>query len=275
MTHDTRWLRRKLGGAYEVDLNVSHDGLGSLFHPEGGTIVGDLTERVRNTYGSVFSSLSTNGTTASNVLMIGTAMLDGQDIILNRASHTSLYGAMVIFDARPHYLPTRLDPTFGIPLGASLQEVAALMDQTPKASAVALTAPNYFGVVPPLRRHRRSHHAGDSGAMAELTNLLPADANARFDDPSKEKRERLMEQASGSDAGGQVTRRSADLSRSVAGEFSLVSKTVTCARARGAATIGAVWKLRTAHASLSSACASSCRGCCAMMWRCAARSLRC
>jgi lysine decarboxylase len=175
-----------LYGAYLLDVNVSHDGLGSPFRPEPGTIVGELTERVRATYGSLFSSLSTNGTTASNVLMIGTAMVDGHDIILNRASHTSLYGAMVIFDAHPHYLPTRLDPTFGVPLGASLQEVAALMEQTPEASAVALTAPNYFGVVPPLRDivaevHRRGKLCvvdAAHGAHFRASSLLPEPVEA-------------------------------------------------------------------------------------------------
>ena len=50
------------------------------------------------------------------------------------------------------------------------------------------------------RRHRRFHHARDSGAIAKLRDLLPADAYAKFDlvwfDPSKEKRDRLLEQAS-------------------------------------------------------------------------------
>src|SRR2546425_469729 len=115
-----QWIQNKLRGAYEIDLNVSYDELGSLFHPETDTAVGDLTERVRTTYGSTLSSLSTNGTTASNVLMLGAALCHGREVVLSRSSHTSLYGALVLFDAIPHYVPTELDPMWGVPVGPAV-----------------------------------------------------------------------------------------------------------------------------------------------------------
>lgn len=149
-SHDVQWIRKKLQGVYQIDLNVSYSELGSLFHPALDTAVGDLTEKVRIAYGSIFSSLSTNGTTASNALMLGAILHSGREVILSRGSHSSVYGALVMFDAVPRYVPTKIDPTWGIPVGPSVQDVMRVMDRAPEADVVVLTIPNYFGIVAPV-----------------------------------------------------------------------------------------------------------------------------
>jgi len=175
-------LRRKLRGAYELDGNISFADVGSIFRPQPDTLVGDLTDRIQKMYNSVFSTIGTNGTTGANVLMIGAALHAGDDLIIERASHASIYGAMVIFGAKPYYLKTNTDPHFGLPLGASVEDVATALDAVPTAAAVVLTSPNYFGRVAPIRAiteesHRR--HAlcvvdAAHGAHFRASRLLPS-----------------------------------------------------------------------------------------------------
>lgn len=178
-----KWLRSKLKGAYEIDLNVSYDELGSIFHPEAGTAVGDLTERVRTTYGSALSSLSTNGTTASNVLMLGAALCHGREVVLSRSSHTSLYGALVLFDAIPHYVPTDLDPTWGVPVGPAVDAVVRVLEQAPGADVVALTIPTYFGLVAPVRNLVTAIHQRGQCVVIDAAHGAHFRATPRLPEP--------------------------------------------------------------------------------------------
>lgn len=143
-------IQRRLRGAYELDLNVSYSRLGSLFHPQPATAVGDLTAAVKRLYGSTRLSLGTNGTTASNTLMVLSAAVEGESLIMDRHCHASVYGALVLGGATPHYLPPRFDQDRGVPQVSLTSDVEQALATHPQARAVLVTAPNYYGAQPDL-----------------------------------------------------------------------------------------------------------------------------
>jgi arginine/lysine/ornithine decarboxylase len=70
-----------------------------------------------------------------------------QKIIMPRALHRSVYGAVVLSGAIPIYIEPDYHPDIGFPLAVSVKTIETLLKQHPDVVAIHLTSPNYYGVM--------------------------------------------------------------------------------------------------------------------------------
>jgi len=81
-------------------------------------------------------------------------------VVVNRSLHRSLLLGLVLADLEPCWLPTRIDPVTGMPIGVAVGDVEATLAANPDARAVIVTEPGYLGTLSDLRgiievAHRR------------------------------------------------------------------------------------------------------------------------
>lgn len=86
-----------------------------------------------------------NGSTAGNHAALLATVRPGGAVVLPRASHRSVFAALMLSDAKPVYVPPLYHPDVALPLGADLSRVAKAVRSVSPLAAVHVTAPNYYG----------------------------------------------------------------------------------------------------------------------------------
>jgi ornithine decarboxylase len=130
----------------ECDHSVSVPELGSIFHYDRGTAIAELQEGIAEIYQVPFAWPSPNGTTALNVLSLMTATAPGDEILVQRDSHLSIYAPMIHMGLRPIYLCPHHDRELGMNLGITAEQIQEALEAHPHVRAVFLTYPNYHGI---------------------------------------------------------------------------------------------------------------------------------
>jgi arginine/lysine/ornithine decarboxylase len=114
-------------------------------------------QRAASVFGADRSWFLVNGATVGNLAAVLATVHDGEEIIVARGSHRSVYAGIALAGAIPVYLAPvanhDLDGLFGI----SRADVDRALHDHPGARAVHLTNPSYYGFTI------------DLGAIAELT----------------------------------------------------------------------------------------------------------
>ena len=119
-------------------------GMDCLSHPHG--IIQDAQDRMAAMWGAEHSFLLINGASGGLVAAILTAAGDGDEIILARNCHQSVYNGLALSGAKPVYIqPQRTDQ--GIAGGILPETVADALARYPGANAVVITSPTYEGIV--------------------------------------------------------------------------------------------------------------------------------
>ena len=136
-------LKDWMGPALPYDLGVMY-ALDDLHEPERELKEAqDLTAEL---YGADDCWFSINGTTALIEAMIMGSVGPDEMIIIPREAHRSVISGLVLSGAKPVYMDCQFDERWGIPLGVSLEDAVRTMDAHPKAKAILLVYPNYYGV---------------------------------------------------------------------------------------------------------------------------------
>ena len=136
-------LKDWMGPALPYDLGVMY-ALDDLHEPEGALKEAqDLTAEL---YGADCCWFSINGTTALIEAMIMGTVGPDETIIIPREAHRSVISGLVLSGAKPVYMDCQFDERWGIPLGVSLEDAVKTMEAHPKAKAILLVYPNYYGV---------------------------------------------------------------------------------------------------------------------------------
>ena len=134
-----------------VDLHFpAHDltelpGLDMLHAPEG--VIKRAQERASEIYGSESSFFLVNGGTVGNQGMF-MALADSRGsspgkVLVERQSHRSVMGALVLSGLEPDYIRSIVHPEFKVPLGIAWEG----LNKLPSYSAIHLTYPSYYGTV--------------------------------------------------------------------------------------------------------------------------------
>ena len=85
----------------------------------------------------------------------------GEKIILPRNVHRSVINALVLTGAVPVYVNPEVDQRLGISLGMKREQVAKAIAEHPKAVAVLVNNPTYYGICSDLRAIvKMAHNAG-------------------------------------------------------------------------------------------------------------------
>jgi len=87
------------------------------------------------------------GATQANQALLLAAGRPGDQVIMARSIHRSVFSALVLAGLRPVWLPPRSDPATTLPLGPTPGQLAAALDAAPGATAVWVTEPSYLGTV--------------------------------------------------------------------------------------------------------------------------------
>ena len=138
-----------------MDVN-SMKPLDNLCHPV--SVIREAEELAADAFGAAHAFLMVGGTTSAVQSMVLASVQRGDEIILPRNVHRSVMGALVLCGAIPVYVNPQCDDRLGIPLGMRAEEVAAAIRAHPKARAVLVNNPTYYGVCSDLRTIVRLAH---------------------------------------------------------------------------------------------------------------------
>ena len=165
----------------DVDVN-SMKPLDNLCHPV--SVIREAEELAADAFGAAHAFLMVGGTTSSVQSMVLTTCKRGDEIILPRNVHRSVINALVLCGAIPVYVNPEVDQRLGISLGMTREAVQKAIREHPKAVAVLVNNPTYYGICSDLRAIvRMAHEAGmlcladeAHGTHFYFGNGLPASA---------------------------------------------------------------------------------------------------
>lgn len=131
-----------LGRILDADVPL-HGGLDTI-----GLDAGTLTTAealAAQLWGADWCRFSTGGSTHANQAVALAVGRPGDTVLVTRTAHRSTLLGLVLAGLRPVWLPVRLDPRFGVPLGTSAQDLGRALDAHPEAVGLLLVEPSYVG----------------------------------------------------------------------------------------------------------------------------------
>ena len=126
-----------------IDVN-SMKPLDNLCHPTG--VIKESEQLSAKAFGAAHAFFMVGGTTSAVQTMILACVKHGEEIILPRNVHQSVINALVLCGGIPVYINPQSDKTLGIALGMRVQDVLDAMKQHPKAKAILINNPTYYGI---------------------------------------------------------------------------------------------------------------------------------
>lgn len=156
--------------------------LDDLHHPTG--CIAEAETLAADLYGAASAYFMVNGTTGAIHTMMLATLSPGDEVLLPRNVHRSVFQGLVLAGAIPVYLPPVMDERLGIALGVTTKTVAKALADHPAAKAVLVVYPNYYGVTFDLSSVTALAHARDvtvlvdeaHGAHLRFSEALPPDA---------------------------------------------------------------------------------------------------
>lgn len=140
----------RLLGQRSMDLDVnSMKPLDNLCHPT--SVIREAEMLAARAFGAGHAFFMVNGTTSAVQTMILSACKRGDEIILPRNVHRSVINAMILCGAVPVYVNPKMNDILGISLGMSLADVRRAIEAHPKAKAIFVNNPTYYGICSNLR----------------------------------------------------------------------------------------------------------------------------
>lgn len=134
----------RMENPYEIDI-TEIEGFDNLHQPEG--VLFTLGERISRLYGSGKAFPLVNGSTAGILAGIMAATHRGDEVLLARNSHKSVYHGVILGGLVPNYIyPQKID---GItPFGGYLpSDIEKALIKHPKIRLVIICSPSYEGIV--------------------------------------------------------------------------------------------------------------------------------
>ncbi|MBQ9764749.1 MAG: aminotransferase class I/II-fold pyridoxal phosphate-dependent enzyme [Lachnospiraceae bacterium] len=147
-----------------VDVN-SMKPLDNLCHPI--SVIREAEELAADAFGAAHAFLMVGGTTSAVQSMVLTVCKRGDEIILPRNVHRSVINALVLCGAIPVYVNPEVDHRLGISLGMKREQVARAIKEHPKAVAVLVNNPTYYGICSDLKEIVKLAHDHNMLCLAD------------------------------------------------------------------------------------------------------------
>lgn len=148
----------------EVDVN-SMKPLDNLCHPT--SVIKEAEELAADAFGAEHAFFMVGGTTSAVQSMILFALKAGDEIILPRNVHRSVINAMILCGAVPVYVNPETDERLGISLGMKVSEVKRAIEEHPKAKAVVVNNPTYYGICSDIKSIIKLAHDNNMLVLAD------------------------------------------------------------------------------------------------------------
>ncbi len=129
---------------FEIDY-TEVDGLDDLHEPE--EMFRESMDRAKAFYGTNESYYLVNGSTSGIMAAISAVCSHGDQIIVGRNCHKSVYMAIELLGLDPVYVYPQTNKDTGIVTHIELQKIKECVDNYPDAKAIMLVSPTYEGNV--------------------------------------------------------------------------------------------------------------------------------
>ena len=139
-------LPQPIRNSMQYDL-TELNGLDDYHHPKEA--IKEAEELLTKLYNTDESFFLVNGTTIGNLAMIYATCQYGEQIIVQRNAHKSIFHAIELVGAEPIFVSPKWDEQTKTASYVSLEVMEEAIQQYPFAKAVVLTYPNYYGVCSP------------------------------------------------------------------------------------------------------------------------------
>lgn len=171
---------------YGIDI-TEIDGFDDLHHAEG--ILRDAQQRANRLYGNEGTETFylVNGSTCGVLASVLTVAEKGEEILVARNCHKSVYYAAILQELELRYYYPPLLNEYGICVGVDAGEIDRLLAEYPKCRAVVITSPTYEGIISDISAVAAVVHERDKilivdeahGAHLGLHESMPAGALAQ------------------------------------------------------------------------------------------------
>lgn len=135
-------------------------------HAADGVLKAGMARLARQ-YGNDRSFFLVNGSTCGILSAVRCATAPGDEVIVARNCHRSVYHALALCGLQPHFLPLPTDPATGLCLSVPPQAVAQALEAHPNARLVILTSPTYDGVISDVEAICQVAHAKEIPVLVD------------------------------------------------------------------------------------------------------------
>lgn len=120
------------------------DPLDNLHQPEG--VIKEAQELLAKTYKVNKAFFVVNGSTAGNLAAIFSAFNEGDEVLVERNCHKSIYNALILRKLKVIYIDVVIDNENEIFLPPTEKEIEKALNSSNNPKGIILTSPNYFGI---------------------------------------------------------------------------------------------------------------------------------
>ncbi|WP_170270278.1 aminotransferase class I/II-fold pyridoxal phosphate-dependent enzyme [Heliorestis acidaminivorans] len=158
-------------------------GLDDLHSPEGAIL--DAEVRAAGAFGAEKTFFLVQGATVGLQALCLANLREGDEVIVPRHCHRSIYGGLVLSGARPSYLSSILEKETGLPIATDLTALQSLpISQYGDIKALLALRPTYWGTAEDLHSWRECSQALQKplwvdeahGSAYAFSSLLPTSA---------------------------------------------------------------------------------------------------
>ncbi|GAB4520719.1 MAG: arginine decarboxylase [Anaerolineae bacterium] len=153
------------GNPLPADL-VEINGIIDYLHSPKGALK-EAQELAAQAYHADHTFFLINGSTVGNVGAVMSVSAAGQKVIVNRASHRSVYGGLVLSGATPVYINPEYHPEVGFPLAVRASVIETLLQTHENVVAIHITSPNYYGVLSDTAAIRAVGHQHSAALLVD------------------------------------------------------------------------------------------------------------
>lgn len=139
-------LKDSLG---ELDI-TEVDPLDNLHNPEG--VIKEAQELLAKTYKVKKAYFLVNGSSSGNLAAIFSAFKEGEEVLVERNCHKSIYNALILRKLKVIYIDAVVDDNLGIFLPPKEEEINNALKKAKDPKGIILTNPNYFGIYYDLQK---------------------------------------------------------------------------------------------------------------------------
>lgn len=143
---------------YNIDITEIY-GFDNLHHCTG--ILKNITEKAKKVFHSKHCYMLINGSTCGILAAIRTVTSYGDEIIIARNCHKSVYNGCSLNNLKVHYIYPDTDPNSDISMDIKPESVLDALQAHPKSKAVLLTSPTYEGVISDIKKIAELTHSFD------------------------------------------------------------------------------------------------------------------
>ncbi|MDH4278568.1 MAG: aminotransferase class V-fold PLP-dependent enzyme [Acidimicrobiia bacterium] len=122
-------------------------------------LLGRAERLAAQAWGAAHTLFTVSGSTHPNQAVCLAAGSPGDEVIVARTSHRSVYAGLVFAGLEPVWISPDVDPVTGLALGMPVERVERALVEHPRAKAVMLVEPSYLGLTSDIPAIVEAAHA--------------------------------------------------------------------------------------------------------------------